>query len=312
MADVISNGEHDSRSDLTDVDKILRLAEELQTKAEAAGPRVLIARSLFGLATVISVFILPSKVGFIIYHATGAVLPLSTVLIGILILIAAPFWYFTEHFLITRVHRQVKRDQRALSQAVTLLQELQSTLVQEHQWSALDQALFKIRMARFDVEAPKTDLPKRRAVIQDDSEQRFSLIDSLVDDSSNQWVIFMHEHAKDVPRYIPYVYQHNDGSAGTGLFETGVNGKLDRVGLVRSVGSGRFINLTTEGHRYAEWLLARGRKSEFFWTPVGGWGDVSPSSPAGKWREKAVTQAKNTYHVPIFEFSEPPSTTTSS
>jgi hypothetical protein len=43
--------------------------------------------------------------------------------------------------------------------------------------------------------------------------------------------------------------------------------KMEGTGVVQPVGGGRFLELTKQGHQFAEWLIRKGRKCDFFWTP---------------------------------------------
>ncbi|MEQ1862786.1 MAG: hypothetical protein ABMA13_22930 [Chthoniobacteraceae bacterium] len=109
-----------------------------------------------------------------------------------------------------------------------------------------------------------------------DLEARFSLIDLMADDAQIQWIIFMHETGKEISGWTAHVYEYASGGAGSGTFSFGRN-KLEGTGLVRQSG-GRHIALTDEGHRFAEWLVAKGRKASFFWCEYGTWGTPSPRS----------------------------------
>ena len=115
-----------------------------------------------------------------------------------------------------------------------------------------------------------------------DESAKFTLIDSLADEVECQLVILMHELKKDVPRYSPYAYE-NAGGSGQGTFSPfGRGNRLEGSGLVSVGGNGNYWALTDEGHRFAEWLLSKGRKHSFFWTPYGGWGSPKPGSIAEK------------------------------
>jgi len=126
-----------------------------------------------------------------------------------------------------------------------------------------------------------------------DIEARFSLIDAMADDVECQCVILMYETGKDLPAFSRYVYRHANGAGGSGYFG-GISGKdrLEGTGLVRRVGGGRFLTLTDEGRRFAEWLIGRDRKCYFFWTPTGGWGSPEPGTPEEKWMQDIQSETK--------------------
>jgi hypothetical protein len=124
-------------------------------------------------------------------------------------------------------------------------------------------------------------------------EARFSLIDTMADDAEVQAVVFMYESAKDLPTSSFYIYVHQSGAMGSGM--VGALGRSDRLegaGVVRRRGGGRFWSLTEDGKRFAEWLLKRGRKCDFFWTEVGGWGTPERGSREEKWIQDVQAQAK--------------------
>jgi len=116
-------------------------------------------------------------------------------------------------------------------------------------------------------------------------EAHFSLIDAMADDVQIQALIFMYETGKDLPRYAPYVYGYTNGGGGSGQIAGFGRTSLENTGLIHLVGGGRVWRLTDEGRRFAEWLVKKGRKCDFFWTPFGGWGVPKPGSPHEKWLE---------------------------
>jgi hypothetical protein len=127
-----------------------------------------------------------------------------------------------------------------------------------------------------------------------DIDARFSLIDAMADDVQCQLIIFMHETGKEVPRWIQYVYEYAEGGAGSGTLDSSGRSKLEGTGLVKALGGGRYLGLTPEGHQFAEWLLRKGRKCHFFWSPLGGWGTPKPGGSAEKWLYDATKKAETT------------------
>lgn len=116
-----------------------------------------------------------------------------------------------------------------------------------------------------------------------DKESKFKLIDSMADEAQCQWVIFMHESGKDIPRYSRHVYELGSGGGGTGQFDSFGRNSLEGTGLIEFTGGGGYVSLTEEGHLFAQWLLDKGRKGTFFWSPVGGWGKPSEKGISEKW-----------------------------
>jgi hypothetical protein len=105
----------------------------------------------------------------------------------------------------------------------------------------------------------------------------FSLIDAMAEDSECQALIFMYETGKDLPKFSTYAYGYSGGGGGSGHLG-GFRGNLENTGLVLSGGGGRLYRLTDEGRRFANWLIKKERKCDFFWTPFGGWGQALPGS----------------------------------
>ena len=114
-------------------------------------------------------------------------------------------------------------------------------------------------------------------------EAQFSLIDAMAEDSQCQALIFLHETGNDLPRWSTDVYGYHSGGGGSGQLTGFGADKMENAGLVRVGGGGRVWRLTEQGQKFAEWLLKKGRKSDFFWTPQGGWGKPQPGSPHEKW-----------------------------
>ena len=105
---------------------------------------------------------------------------------------------------------------------------------------------------------------------------RFELIDSMADDAQCQWIILMHEMDLEVTRWSRHVYENNNGAAGTGIFASMARESLEGTGLVTQAGGGKYHRLTEDGHKFAAWLIANGRKCSFFWSEYGGWGVPKP------------------------------------
>lgn len=137
----------------------------------------------------------------------------------------------------------------------------------------------------------QVELAKSIEANPDDSDARFSLIDAMADAAQCQWIIFMHETGKDIPRNADHIYEYKEGSAGTGMFEGYGRSKLTGTGLVVQAGGGRYLSLTEQGHEFAKWLLRKGRKCDFFWSPLGEWGVPTPGGAAEKWMKEKKNDA---------------------
>lgn len=115
------------------------------------------------------------------------------------------------------------------------------------------------------------------------AESIFSLIDSMSDGPESQAVIYMHETKKDLPTYARYVYGYRDHAQGSGTLGGFNRNSLVNAGIIRAVSGGQFWTLTSEGKKFADWLIAKGRKCSFFYTEQGGWGPIPKD--AEKWAD---------------------------
>jgi hypothetical protein len=110
----------------------------------------------------------------------------------------------------------------------------------------------------------------------------------MADDVECQAVILMYETERDLPRYVRYVYGNENGGGGSGSLG-GLSGR-DRLlssGIVRPAGGGSYLTLTDLGKGFAEWLIRKGRKCDYFWTPMGEWGKPKTGSHHEKWVQEA-------------------------
>lgn len=119
-----------------------------------------------------------------------------------------------------------------------------------------------------------------------DKESKFSLLYSMSDRLDWQFAILMHEQSIGIPRHSSYVYEFDDSSAGTGSLVFGDKFRLEGTGLVELTAGGSEFILTKEGHSFAEWILKKGKKASFFWTPVGHWGAPRENGSAKEYLTK--------------------------
>ena len=125
-------------------------------------------------------------------------------------------------------------------------------------------------------------------------ENTFSLVDSMVDDIECQALIYMYESKRDIPRFLHYVYRNRNGGGGSGALG-GFSGKerLINAGMMRAAGGGSYLGLTELGKSFAEWLIRKGRKCDFLWTSIGGWGNAEPGSHEEQWVKQVIEQEEN-------------------
>jgi hypothetical protein len=109
----------------------------------------------------------------------------------------------------------------------------------------------------------------------------FPLIDSMADIPEKQFIILMHEINRGVSRYSPYVYELGEVGSGSGsLSPFGRGQRIEGTGLIQVTDGGAEWSLTPQGNKFAEWLIKKGRKVQFFWSPTGGWGTPIPGGSA--------------------------------
>jgi len=156
------------------------------------------------------------------------------------------------------------------------------------EYGNVDPEQFMSAMRAAPIVAEQVELARSVGADPNNLEARFSLIDAMADDVECQTIILMHDQHLELPRSCPYVFRYKGGRGGTGQTGGGLGGR-DRMvgtGLLRTVAGGEVYSLTDEGHSFAKWLVAKGRKCDFFWTPKGGWGELEPNSIEAKWVEE--------------------------
>jgi hypothetical protein len=151
------------------------------------------------------------------------------------------------------------------------------------EYGNVDPEKFMSAMRQSPAVAMQVEYVKKLEEDPSDEEAKFSLIDAMADDIELQFTIFMHEKGVDVSRSSAYVFERGDSAAGSGSLSIfGRGNRLEGSGLVRLTGNGGFLSLTDEGHKFAEWVIKKGRKCSYFWTPAGGWGVPKAGGPAEK------------------------------
>jgi hypothetical protein len=98
---------------------------------------------------------------------------------------------------------------------------------------------------------------------------------------SAQAAIFMLETGNDISPGTPFAIGYESGGGSSGGLGGSYREKLVNAGVFR-LGGNRVWRLTDEGRRFAEWLVKKGRRCDYFWTPLGGWGEPDPNTQAGK------------------------------
>ncbi|MGZ0175118.1 MAG: TIR domain-containing protein [Planctomycetales bacterium] len=113
-----------------------------------------------------------------------------------------------------------------------------------------------------------------------DTSTQFQIIHDLMDAAGEQFIILMYESG--TPLQIDsstfsagrkYRYQCADQSGGQGYFSASkLCEQLPDADLL-DLDLRRNVTLTERGRDFADWLVKRGHKADWFETPMGGWGD---------------------------------------
>jgi hypothetical protein len=112
----------------------------------------------------------------------------------------------------------------------------------------------------------------------DDTEAAFTVLDAMSDEAERQLIIQAMEVGYEVGKTIPYCYELEGRQCGSGILDVLAHGKLESAGVIKSTANRTKFALTKLGASFAKWLISKKRKSLFFWTPLGQWGEATPDS----------------------------------
>jgi hypothetical protein len=120
-----------------------------------------------------------------------------------------------------------------------------------------------------------------------DQNTQFQVISDLLDASALQFMILMHEQNVTLrkesmfERGLVYTFARTGRESGHGSFSvSSLCKKLPDAGLLQP-DLRDDIRLTSRGHQFADWLIERGHKMDYFESTVGGWGERPSPSSAG-------------------------------
>jgi hypothetical protein len=133
----------------------------------------------------------------------------------------------------------------------------------------------------------------------DDNEAAFSVLDAMSDEAERQLIIQANEVGHEIWKTIPYCYELEGRQCGTGILDVLAQGKLESAGVIKSTSNRSKFVLTKLGASFAEWLVNKKRKSRFFWTPLGQWGEATPDSCAFQMLQNVQNLAKRLQHTNI-------------
>ncbi len=118
----------------------------------------------------------------------------------------------------------------------------------------------------------------------DNTENEFTIINSLVDDPVRQFMILMHEQDVKLPMSDYYGNKYDTGHE-CGPWASGVISgqdfakKLSGTDTVDIDPNGPVVLLNSRGHEFAKWLVDNGHKAAYMESNFGGWG--TPNRPPG-------------------------------
>lgn len=131
---------------ISDLERILALAEDLQDKSRFYSQRIEMYRA--------AQIILGGGGIFLLSWLTvrGALNPLGTSQLYLIMIMISLFAYAVAlEYLIRKLKRRTLPDRLALAELVELLRETESALGERENWSTLDRAQFRIRLSRFGI-----------------------------------------------------------------------------------------------------------------------------------------------------------------
>ena len=133
-----------ARSFKEDVDRLVKLAEELKAHIEQAELKLDQNRVQQG-----AMLAMAFGIAFLLYtrNRTDTVF---VAIFGVMLLMAVVFVVVAQVYA-SRLRQKVKPERFALQQVVQMLREVEGNLARDYNWSLLEQVEFRIRLSRFDI-----------------------------------------------------------------------------------------------------------------------------------------------------------------
>jgi hypothetical protein len=133
----------------------------------------------------------------------------------------------------------------------------------------------------------------------DDNEAAFSILDAMSDEAERQLIIQAMEVGHEIGKTVPYCYELEGRQCGSGILDVLAQGKLESAGIIHPTANRSKFALTKIGSSFAKWLINKKRKSLFFWTPLGQWGEARPDSSAFQMLQNVQNLAKSLQNTNI-------------
>ena len=128
----------------------------------------------------------------------------------------------------------------------------------------------------------QVELAKNLSENPNDDDSAFSMLDAMSSEAERQIIIQLFEISGEVNGLVPFCYELEGRQCGSGILNVSSQGKLEGAGGITHFTNRSKFGLTPLGKNFAKWLIKKGRKSLFFWTPHGSWGDVTPNGSAAQ------------------------------
>ncbi|MER7586915.1 hypothetical protein ABTW72_05185 [Micromonospora sp. NPDC127501] len=140
----MSNERDDQR--IAEANDLLGLAESIQERYEVLTRRWILLRTQIALLTIL---VAAAIIGVYLFSDIRDTVRQYVLAVGILYLVLILVFAFMVY---ERQRGPIAREARALAQVVAILHEIEASASDLQQWTALERAQFRIRLARFEIE----------------------------------------------------------------------------------------------------------------------------------------------------------------
>ncbi|MEU7800586.1 hypothetical protein AB0B10_15065 [Micromonospora arborensis] len=131
---------------IAEANDLLGLAENIQERYEMLTRRWILLRTQIAFMTIV---VAAAIIGVYMFSDVRDTIRQYILAVGILYLVLILVYAFMVY---ERQRRPIAREARALAQVVAILHEIEASASELQQWTALERAQFRIRLARFEIE----------------------------------------------------------------------------------------------------------------------------------------------------------------